>query len=154
MVAEEEPGICRVICFSPRHDLTLARMAVADIERVVAVWREQYRELGAMDGINAVQIFENRGEMMGASNPHPHCQVWATRIAAQRDGQGTRRADRLLARARLAAALSTICRLEREAGERIVFENDAFHRAGAVLGDLAVRDDGAAAAARRPRSTN
>ena len=49
MVAEEETGICRVICFSPRHDLTLARMAVADIERVIAVWREQYRDLGAMD---------------------------------------------------------------------------------------------------------
>jgi UDPglucose--hexose-1-phosphate uridylyltransferase len=78
LVAEGEAGICRVICFLPRHDLTLATMSSSDIERVVRTWKEQFRELGAMPQIRHVQIFENRGAMMGASNPHPHCQVWAT----------------------------------------------------------------------------
>ena len=78
MKAETEAGICRVLCFSPRHDLTLATMPVAGIERVVEEWIAQELELGARDSIGYVQIFENRGAMMGASNPHPHGQIWAT----------------------------------------------------------------------------
>ena len=78
IVADGEPGICRVICFSPRHDLTLATMSAEEIQPVVQTWIEQFRELGSLDFIHHVQIFENRGAMMGASNPHPHCQVWAT----------------------------------------------------------------------------
>lgn len=73
-----ERGICRVICFSPRHDWTLPDMPLADIRRVVDVWRAQTQELGALDFVNYVQVFENKGALMGASNPHPHCQVWAT----------------------------------------------------------------------------
>ncbi len=79
LLAEGESGICRVVCFSPRHDLTLARMAVADIETVVETWVEQYQELGAHPDIAQVQIFENRGSVMGCSNPHPHGQIWASR---------------------------------------------------------------------------
>lgn len=75
--AESERGICKVICFSPRHDLTLAKMAVSSIENVVNVWKDQYIELGAIDYIRHVQIFENRGDIMGCSNPHPHGQIWA-----------------------------------------------------------------------------
>ena len=78
LVAETEPGICRVICFSPRHDLTLATMPLDQIELVVETWVGQFRELSGLETINHVQIFENRGAMMGASNPHPHCQIWAT----------------------------------------------------------------------------
>ena len=78
LVAEGESGVCRVICFSPRHDLTLAKMTVAEIRPVVDVWSEQCVELGSRDGIDYVQIFENRGAMMGASNPHPHGQIWAS----------------------------------------------------------------------------
>jgi UDPglucose--hexose-1-phosphate uridylyltransferase len=78
IVAEGEPGICRVICFSPRHDLTLATMNPAKIEPVVQTWIDQFRELSSLESIRHVQVFENRGAMMGASNPHPHCQVWAT----------------------------------------------------------------------------
>jgi UDPglucose--hexose-1-phosphate uridylyltransferase len=78
LVAEAEPGICRVICFSPRHDLTLATMGQPEIEQVVRTWVGQFRELGGLEEINHVQIFENRGALMGASNPHPHCQIWAT----------------------------------------------------------------------------
>ena len=77
MQAEGEPGECRVICFSPRHDLTLSRMDQTAIRRIVDLWVDQYLELGEKPHINSVQIFENRGEMMGASNPHPHCQIWA-----------------------------------------------------------------------------
>jgi UDPglucose--hexose-1-phosphate uridylyltransferase len=77
LVAEAEPGAARVLCFSPVHDLTLARMDPADIEAVVRAWREESARLGAEPAVNYVQIFENRGAMMGASNPHPHCQIWA-----------------------------------------------------------------------------
>ncbi len=77
IVAQGEPGICRVICFSPRHDLTIARMDLTEIRKVVEAWVAQYLDLGALSFVNWVQIFENRGDMMGASSPHPHCQVWA-----------------------------------------------------------------------------
>ena len=77
IVAQAERGICRVVCFSPRHDLTLAQMDLPDIRRVVDVWSDQYEELGALPWVQHVQVFENRGAMMGASNPHPHGQIWA-----------------------------------------------------------------------------
>ena len=76
--AETERGICRVLCFDPRHDLTLATMELAAIRRVVDMWEQQSAELGARPDIQYVQVFENRGAMMGASNPHPHGQIWAT----------------------------------------------------------------------------
>jgi UDPglucose--hexose-1-phosphate uridylyltransferase len=83
LVAETESGICRVMCFSPRHDLTLATMEAREIEPVIREWTAQTRELSSTPGIRHVQIFENRGEMMGASNPHPHCQIWATATVPQ-----------------------------------------------------------------------
>ena len=78
LVARTERGICRVICFSPRHDLTLARMERKGVEGVVHAWVEQFRHLGAKPEIRYVQVFENRGALMGCSNPHPHGQIWAT----------------------------------------------------------------------------
>lgn len=78
LIARGESGVCRVVCFSPRHDMTLSQMELPGIRAVVDVWADQYSELGAMKNIRHVQIFENRGAMMGASNPHPHCQIWAT----------------------------------------------------------------------------
>ena len=72
-----ERGINRVICFSPKHNVTLAEMQIPEIENVIKVWKEQYLELGAIDYINHVQIFENKGSVMGCSNPHPHGQIWA-----------------------------------------------------------------------------
>jgi UDPglucose--hexose-1-phosphate uridylyltransferase len=83
LVAETEAGICRVMCFSPRHDLTLATMEAQEIEPVIREWSAQTQELSRIEGIHHVQIFENRGEMMGASNPHPHCQIWATATVPQ-----------------------------------------------------------------------
>ena len=75
LVARSERGTCRVVCFTPRHDLTLALIDQDALCRVVDAWVEQYQELGSFDYINHVQIFENRGAMMGASNPHPHGQI-------------------------------------------------------------------------------
>lgn len=125
IVAGSEAGICRVMCFSPRHDLTLATMPVEDIRRVIDVWVEQYLELGNMEHIHHVQIFENRGAMMGASNPHPHCQIWANEhlpnepekeLRAQRDYLETNRA----------CLLCNYLKLESEAQERIVYRNQHF----------------------------
>lgn len=78
LLARGESGICRVVCFSPRHDLTLSGMELPAVRHVVDVWAEQFAELSSIEDIRHVQIFENRGAMMGASNPHPHCQIWAT----------------------------------------------------------------------------
>ncbi|MGO9482274.1 MAG: UDP-glucose--hexose-1-phosphate uridylyltransferase [Candidatus Kryptoniota bacterium] len=75
--AESEKGFCRVLCFSPRHDLTLAELSVKEIKEVVEVWKDEYIRLGKRRDVNYVQIFENKGELMGCSNPHPHCQIWA-----------------------------------------------------------------------------
>ena len=75
LTAEGEPGTCRVLCFSPRHDVTLALMSQAEVRAVVDVWADQTAELGQT--YQWVQVFENRGETMGASNPHPHGQIWA-----------------------------------------------------------------------------
>lgn len=75
--ARLESGTCRVICFSPRHDLTLPDMELNAIKSVVDLWQEQFRELGDDQAINNVQIFENKGRIMGCSNPHPHGQIWS-----------------------------------------------------------------------------
>ncbi|MBI3944661.1 MAG: galactose-1-phosphate uridylyltransferase, partial [Armatimonadetes bacterium] len=77
LVARPERGTCRVVVFSPRHDLTLAAMPVTEIRAVVDTWSEEYSALGALPFINHVQVFENKGELMGCSNPHPHGQIWA-----------------------------------------------------------------------------
>ncbi len=73
--AQTLQGRCRVMCFSPRHDLTLAEMTEQDIERVITAWQQQTAMLGA--SYQWIQIFENKGELMGCSNPHPHGQIWA-----------------------------------------------------------------------------
>ena len=74
---EPERGINRVICFSPRHDLTIPEMEVSALEKVIQTWKDQYVDLGSRDFINHVQIFENKGAVMGCSNPHPHGQIWS-----------------------------------------------------------------------------
>lgn len=76
--AKSESGICKVICFSEDHSLTIPEMEVANIRKVVDVWCEQFEELGSHPEINYVQIFENKGAIMGCSNPHPHGQIWSS----------------------------------------------------------------------------
>jgi UDPglucose--hexose-1-phosphate uridylyltransferase len=123
--AETERGVCRVLCFDPRHDLTLATMDVGAIERVVEMWAQQAEELGAREDIGYVQIFENRGAMMGASNPHPHGQIWATEHVPNEP------ALELLAQREFYAKkgrslLSAYLELEAAAGTRIVAENETW----------------------------
>lgn len=77
--ATSESGICRVVCFSPDHSLTLPLMNVEDIHQVIKLWQKEYKELGEKADISHVQIFENKGDIMGCSNPHPHGQIWAQR---------------------------------------------------------------------------
>ncbi len=116
-------GEARVICFSPRHDLTLAEMSPAEIRLVVDLWAAQTSELGAR--FSWVQIFENRGDMMGASNPHPHGQIWATdrmgAIAAREDKQ-----QRAYRESNGTNLLRDYARQEGQIGERSVLENASW----------------------------
>jgi UDPglucose--hexose-1-phosphate uridylyltransferase len=125
MVAEGESGICRVICFSPRHDLTLARMGVDAIVPVVDAWVDQYVELGANPDIGYVQIFENRGEVMGCSNPHPHGQVWSSRHVPNEPAKETER-QRTYHAEKGRPLLVDYLERELTSGERIVYRNDDF----------------------------
>jgi UDPglucose--hexose-1-phosphate uridylyltransferase len=125
LVAESESGICRVICFSPRHDLTLATMGLAEIELVVRTWVGQFRELGGLADINHVQIFENRGAMMGASNPHPHCQIWATASIPEAPAKELA-AQRAYAKVHDGCLLCDYVALEERQQVRVVCQNDGF----------------------------
>ena len=124
LVSEPEVGRCRVVCFDPDHSLTLSQMPLASIERVIDCWVAETAELGALPAINYVQVFENRGAMMGSSNPHPHCQIWATgHIPDEPFAEGAAQFDYLTTHGR--TLLSDY--LAQETGrERIVCENDAF----------------------------
>jgi UDPglucose--hexose-1-phosphate uridylyltransferase len=122
---ERQRGLCRVMCFSPRHDVTLARMSQPEIRAVVDTWAAELAALGALEWVRYVQLFENKGAIMGCSNPHPHCQIWASehvptnparRLASQRayfERHGRDLLGDYLAR-------------ERASGERVVCENDHF----------------------------
>jgi UDPglucose--hexose-1-phosphate uridylyltransferase len=126
MVAEAEQGVCRVLCFSPRHDLTLARMSVGEIRQVVDAWVHQYQEIGSLPFINWVQVFENRGAIMGASNPHPHCQVWANKTEPNELKKETVAQSDYYA-ANDSCLLCDYLALEAKTGERLVFENEGFY---------------------------
>jgi UDPglucose--hexose-1-phosphate uridylyltransferase len=120
---EPEPGLCRVICFSPRHDLTLPEMSTPAVAAVVQTWIDQARDLGRRDFINYVQVFENKGAAMGASNPHPHSQVWASQHVPNEPAKETRaQADYLREHGR--CLLCDYMALERQDGSRIVAAND------------------------------
>jgi UDPglucose--hexose-1-phosphate uridylyltransferase len=125
LVAESEPGICRVICFSPRHDLTLATMSTGEIEAVVKTWIEQFRELSSLQEINHVQIFENRGAMMGASNPHPHCQIWATASIPEAPAKELE-SQRAYSKAHDHCLLCDYIAIEQKQQARVVYENEGF----------------------------
>ena len=123
--AETERGICRVLCFDPRHDLTLATMETASIRRVVDVWANQETELGNRDDIRYVQIFENRGAMMGASNPHPHGQIWATEHIPD-EPQMELLSQRAYFAAHGTPLLAAYLKLELAEKERIIVENETW----------------------------
>lgn len=124
-VAEPAYGVTRVVCFSPRHDLSLPELDQPEVEAVIRTWTAQTRELSELDFISYVQVFENKGAMMGASNPHPHSQIWATsqipnepaqELAAQED----------YAREHEQCLLCNYLEAERRSGERIVVTNEHF----------------------------
>lgn len=123
--AAPERGICRVICFSPRHDLTVAEMNEQAIAGVVNVWNEQYEDLRHVDFISHVLIFENKGEVMGCSNPHPHGQIWANESipyfpAKKIDSQ------RQYFTSHSSPMLMDYLAWELSQGERIIQQNDHF----------------------------
>src|SRR5208282_3454732 len=125
LVARSEAGRCRVVCYSPRHDLTMARMSMAEIRRVVDTWAEEFGELGGQPNIRSVQVFENRGVMMGCSNPHPHGQIWANQTLPDE------LAEELAAlgdyyKAHTSTLLGDYVALELEKKERLVCANDHF----------------------------
>ncbi len=125
LLAEGEPGICRVVCFSPRHNLTIANMELADLRVVVDTWVEQFLDLGSRPYINYVQIFENRGAMMGASNPHPHCQIWAAR-SVPHEVVKEQRSQAAWVEQHRRCLLCSYLELETRARDRIVEENEGF----------------------------
>ncbi len=125
LVAQSEAGVSRVICFSPRHDLSIPLLSQAELEAVVRTWTEQYLDLGAKDFIHSVQIFENKGAMMGASNPHPHSQVWATSHLPNETVKELERQSEYM-HEHGSCLLCDYLRAELASGERIVAGNDTF----------------------------
>jgi UDPglucose--hexose-1-phosphate uridylyltransferase len=124
-LAQSEKGICKVICFSPRHDLTVPEMDVADIVKVVNIWVNEYLELGRKDFINYVQIFENKGAMMGCSNPHPHGQIWSqSQIPVEPAKETVKQLEYYKKHG--TSLLADYLKRELELKERIVVENDGF----------------------------
>lgn len=125
LVAEPESGICRVICYSPDHSRTMAQMPVEQIASIIDVWADEYAALAAHEHIGAVTIFENRGEMMGASNPHPHGQIWATQSVpnelAREDAQ-----QHAWFSSHGKTLLSSYLEREMQSGDRVVLANDSF----------------------------
>jgi UDPglucose--hexose-1-phosphate uridylyltransferase len=125
LVAQTDLGICRVLCFSPRHDITVPQMSLRELRIVVDAWTEQYSSLAQFPRVRHVEIFENRGELMGASNPHPHCQIWANATLPNLPA----REDESLRAYRAEKHSCLLCdylQLELQRNERIVCQNDAF----------------------------
>src|SRR4051812_46622367 len=116
-------GIARVVCYSPRHDLTLAELEPAEVDRLLEVWQEQYRDLGGRQGIDHVLVFENKGEVVGVSNPHPHCQIYATNFVFKTIETEARAGERHLAETGR-VLFQDILAAEHSDGRRIVAEND------------------------------
>jgi len=125
LASVSERGLCRVVCFSPRHDLTLPELDQAAIENVIAAWTEQTVDLGNKDFIQYVQVFENKGAMMGCSNPHPHSQIWSTEhIPNDPAKELERQKDYFNAHGR--TMLSDYLAEEHKRKERVLFANDHF----------------------------
>ena len=123
--AEPVQGVCRVLCFSPRHDLGIGELSPQSVTAVVRCWREQTRELGSQPQLNYVQIFENRGAAMGCSNPHPHGQIWATGHVPTRVQRAHERQQQWYA-AQQQSLLPSVLERERSLATRVVYENARF----------------------------
>ncbi len=122
---EPETGYCKVVCFSPRHDLTLPDMSTGDVEKVIAAWTDESEVLGAKPDVQYVQVFENKGAMMGCSNPHPHSQIWATSTIPNEPAKELS-AQRNYYLERQSTLLLDYARVELERGDRLVTVNSDF----------------------------
>lgn len=123
--AEGERGICKVICFHPDHSLTMPEMEISDLLQVVNRWQEEFIALQQLDFIHNVQIFENKGSIMGCSNPHPHGQIWAQSSIPQEIQKRTDRMEAYYAE-NGRSILGDYLAQELDAEERILLENDHF----------------------------
>ncbi|APY10193.1 galactose-1-phosphate uridylyltransferase [Seonamhaeicola sp. S2-3] len=125
LMAQSEKGICKVICFSPDHSKSLADMTPSEIQKVVFAWQNQYKELGDNDLINYVQIFENKGAVMGCSNPHPHGQIWSqSSLPNEVVKKNTQQLNYY--NKKKSSLLGDYLAQELEKNERIIFQNDSF----------------------------
>jgi len=125
LVAQNERGICKVISFSPKHNLTLPELSVSEITAVVDLWQKEFNSLSENEWIKYIQIFENKGEIMGCSNPHPHGQIWSQSEVPMEIVKETERQKNYYAVHR-ASMLSAYLKLELKKNERVVFENEHF----------------------------
>jgi UDPglucose--hexose-1-phosphate uridylyltransferase len=125
LVSAPERGQCRVVCFSPRHDLTLPELELTEIEDVIATWTEQTADLGRKDFIRSVQVFENKGALMGCSNPHPHSQIWA-QSQLPNETRKEMEAQKEYSATHSNSLLSDVLVEEQGRGERMIFENECF----------------------------
>jgi len=125
IIAKSEEGICKVICFSPRHDLTLPQMSMSQISAVIHTWTTEYLELGSRSNINYVQIFENKGAIMGCSNPHPHGQIWAQSSIPVEPAKETGKLSEYH-RKHSSCLLCDYLNFELHERERLVIENEDF----------------------------
>ncbi|MCL7764753.1 UDP-glucose--hexose-1-phosphate uridylyltransferase [Polaribacter sp. Z014] len=123
--AQSETGICKVICFSPDHSKSLADMSATEIQKVVFAWQKEFKELSENPNINYVQIFENKGAVMGCSNPHPHGQIWSqSSLPNEVDKKNTQQLNYY--NNNNSSLLGDYLAQELEKQERIIFENDGF----------------------------
>jgi UDPglucose--hexose-1-phosphate uridylyltransferase len=125
LAAVSERGLCRVVCFSPRHDLTLPELDLVAVENVINTWTEQSVDLSKKDFIKYVQVFENKGAVMGCSNPHPHSQVWATEHIPNEPAKELER-QKAYYNQNGRTLLSDYLAEEHKRNERILFANDHF----------------------------
>ena len=123
--AESEQGICKVVCFSPDHSKSLANMSVENINKVVKTWQNQYTELGSNNMINYVQIFENKGAVMGCSNTHPHGQIWSQSTLPNEVYKKDQQQRAYFSKYN-SSLLGDYLKQELEVNERIIYQNDDF----------------------------
>jgi UDPglucose--hexose-1-phosphate uridylyltransferase len=125
LVARSEKGLCKVVCFSPKHNLTLAEMEAGDLKTVIETWQAEYKSLGDLPYINYIQIFENKGEIMGCSNPHPHGQIWAQETIPVEPAREQEHQLQYFLNEN-SSMLADYVKLELNKKERIIYENDTF----------------------------
>ena len=123
--AESEQGICKVVCFSPDHSKSLAGMAIEDINKIVNTWQKEYTKLAGNDMINYVQIFENKGAVMGCSNPHPHGQIWSQSTLPNEVDKKDQQ-QRAYFNKNKSSLLGDYLKQELETNERMIYQNDDF----------------------------